>query len=124
MASHEMVSLEMPSEDLSDILSDLADTIDSRKGGDPEKSYVAKLFSKAPEGVLKKIGEEATECVMASLSNKPKDIVYEVADLWFHSMVMLSQHGLRPELVLQELQRREAVSGLEEKRRRIATMQQ
>ena len=102
-----------------EVLSALADVIESRKGGDPQKSYVAKLFSKAPDGVLKKIGEEAVECVMAAKDENKKDIIYETADLWFHSLVMLSQYGLRPEHVLAELERREGLSGLEEKRRRF-----
>ena len=86
------------------ILEEIADTIDSRHGADPSKSYVAQLFSKAPDGMLKKVGEEATEVVMA--------------DLWFHSMVVLSCYGLRPEDVVQELARREGVSGLVEKANR------
>lgn len=118
MSDHEVVSLTLPQEDVGGVLSRVADVIDSRKGADPAASYVAKLFSKAPDGVLKKIGEEAVECVMAAKDNSPKDIVYETADLWFHSMVMLSQYGLRPELVLAELARRFGVSGIEEKRSR------
>ena len=109
----------MADHDVSEVLSALADVIESRKGGDPQKSYVAKLFSKAPDGVLKKIGEEAVECVMAAKDENKKDIIYETADLWFHSLVMLSQYGLRPEHVLAELERREGLSGLEEKRRRF-----
>ena len=96
------------------ILEEIADTIDSRHGADPSKSYVAQLFSKAPDGMLKKVGEEATEVVMAAKD----DLVYEVADLWFHSMVVLSCYGLRPEDVVQELARREGVSGLVEKANR------
>ena len=110
---------QLPDHDVSEVLSALADVIESRKGGDPQKSYVAKLFSKAPDGVLKKIGEEAVECVMAAKDENKKDIIYETADLWFHSLVMLSQYGLRPEHVLAELERREGLSGLEEKRRRF-----
>ena len=118
MSDHSCVSTEMPARDVSGVLAALADVIETRKGADPARSYVAKLFAKAPDGVLKKIGEEATECVMASKDNSPKDIIYEVADLWFHSLVLLSQHGLRPEMVLAELERREGLSGLEEKARR------
>lgn len=118
MSDHELVSLEMPQGEVGDTLSQVADVIDSRKGADPTTSYVAKLFSKAPDGILKKIGEEATECVMAAKDGNRKDIVYEVADLWFHTMVLLSHYDLRPEQVLAELQRREGLSGLEEKRRR------
>ncbi len=119
MADHEMVSDQMPDHDVSGVLTALADVIDSRRGGNPQKSYVAKLFSKAPDGVLKKIGEEAVECVMAAKDESKKDIIYETADLWFHSLVMLAQYGLRPEHVLAELERREGLSGLEEKRRRF-----
>lgn len=122
MAEHEFVSTQLPEHDVSGVLEALADVIDSRKGCDPQTSYVAKLFSKAPDGVLKKIGEEAVECVMAAKDENKKDIIYETADLWFHSLVMLSQYGLRPEHVLAELQRREGLSGLEEKRRRLSTL--
>ena len=118
MSDHDVVSTNLPDHDVSGILTAVADVIDSRRGGDPQKSYVAKLFSKAPDGVLKKIGEEAVECVMAAKDENKKDIIYETADLWFHSLVMLSQYGLRPEHVLAELERREGLSGLEEKRRR------
>ena len=97
MADHELVSTQLPDHDVSGVLSALADVIESRKGSDPQKSYVAKLFSKAPDGVLKKIGEEAVECVMAAKDENKKDIIYETADLWFHSLVMLSQYGLRPD---------------------------
>ncbi|MGN1209474.1 MAG: phosphoribosyl-ATP diphosphatase [Duodenibacillus sp.] len=105
----------MPAEDVSGVLSQVADVIESRRGADPGTSYVAKLFSKAPDGVLKKIGEEAVECVMAAKDENKKDIIYETADLWFHSLVMLAQYGLRPEHVLAELQRREGLSGIAEK---------
>lgn len=97
------------------IISEIADVIDSRKDADPHTSYVAKLFSKGPDAVLKKVGEEATEVVMAGKDKDPDHLIYEVADLWFHSMVALSQAGLRPEQVLMELQRREGTSGLVEK---------
>ncbi len=102
------------------VLSRLADVIDSRRGGDPEFSYVARLFSKAPDGILKKIGEEATETVMAAKDGAPERIVAECADLWFHCMVMLSHYQLRPEQVLAELDRRAGTSGLEEKAARKA----
>ena len=93
------------------VISEIADVIDSRKGGDPKVSYVAKLFSKAPDAALKKVGEEATEVVMAA-KDGDRD------HLWFHSMVVLSQAGIRPEEVLQELARREGTSGLVEKANR------
>lgn len=97
-----------------DTLARLADVVDSRKGGDPDKSYVARLFSKGTDAILKKVGEEATETVMAAKDGQPERIVAEVADLWFHCLVALSHFGLRPEAVLAELRRREGLSGLEE----------
>ena len=97
-----------------DTLARLAAVIESRKGGDPDKSYVARLFAKGPDAILKKIGEEATETVMACKDGVREKIVYEVADLWFHSMLALSVHGLAPADVLAELRRREGLSGLEE----------
>jgi phosphoribosyl-ATP pyrophosphohydrolase len=97
-----------------DTLARLARVIDSRRGGDPEKSYIARLFSKGDDAILKKIGEEATETVMAGKDGDRQKIVYEVADLWFHSMLLLARHGLAPADVLTELRRREGQSGLEE----------
>ena len=107
---------------MSDTLARLADIIESRKianGGDPEKSYVARLFAKGDDAILKKIGEEATETVMAAkdarVSGDASKVLYECADLWFHSIVMLAQFNLKPEDVLTELARREGISGIEEK---------
>jgi phosphoribosyl-ATP pyrophosphohydrolase len=97
-----------------DVLARLADVIEARKVGDPDKSYVARLFSKGTDAILKKIGEEATETVMAAKDGDAQKLVYEVADLWFHSMLALSAFGLKPADVLAELQRREGLSGLEE----------
>lgn len=97
-----------------DTLARLAAVIDSRHGGDPEKSYVARLFSKGTDAILKKVGEEATEVVMAGKDGQPERIVGEVADLWFHCLVALSHFGLGPGPVLEELRRREGMSGLEE----------
>lgn len=97
-----------------DTLARLAEIIESRKGGDPDKSYVARLFHKGNDAILKKIGEEATETVMAAKDGEPQKIVYEVADLWFHSMIALAAFGLKPADVLAELERREGLSGLEE----------
>ena len=97
-----------------DTLARLAEVVDARKGGDPDKSYVARLFSKGPDAILKKIGEEATETVMAGKDGDRQKIVYEVADLWFHSLIALSHFGLSPRDVLAELERREGLSGLEE----------
>ena len=97
-----------------DTLARLAAVIAARRAGDPDKSYVARLFSKGSDAILKKIGEEATETVMAGKDGDRAKIVYEVADLWFHSMLLLALHDLSPADVLAELQRREAQSGLEE----------
>ena len=97
-----------------DSLERLADVIDSRRTGDPDKSYVARLFHKGRDAMLKKVGEEATEVVMAGKDGDPTKLVYEVADLWFHSMIVLAEAGLRPADVIQELRRREGLSGLEE----------
>ena len=102
------------------ILSRLGDIIESRRGGDPQRSYVARLLTHAPDSILKKIGEEATETVMAGKDADPDRIIAETADLWFHCMVMLAHFGLRPEQVLAELDRRAGVSGLEEKALRKA----
>lgn len=96
------------------ILDRLAQVIAQRRGGDPGKSYVARLFHKGPDAVLKKIGEEATEVVMACKDGQPDRIVSEVADLWFHTLLALAQHGLGPREVLAELARREGLSGLDE----------
>jgi phosphoribosyl-ATP pyrophosphohydrolase len=107
------------------VLATLADVIESRRGGDPEASYVARLLARAPDAILKKIGEEATETVMAA-KDAARDatvrerIVAETADLWFHCLVMLAHYGLRPEQVLAELQRRAGTSGIEEKAARKA----
>jgi phosphoribosyl-ATP pyrophosphohydrolase len=107
---------------MSDILQRLADVIESRKpanGGDPDKSYVARLFHKGDDAILKKIGEEATEAVMAAkdarVDGDSSKLLYECADLWFHSIVLLAQFGLTPQEVLNELARREGISGIEEK---------
>lgn len=97
------------------VLERLADVIATRRDGDPDRSYVARLFSRGNDAILKKIGEEATETVMAAKDGVPSRIVAETADLWFHCLVMLEFHGIRPERVLEELVRREGLSGLEEK---------
>lgn len=111
-----------PEQNSADSLAALAAVIESRlpaHGGDPEASYVARLLHKGPDAFLKKIGEEATEVVMAAKDadhgGDPKKIVYEVADLWFHSMIALAHYGLGPADVIAELQRREGTSGIEEK---------
>ena len=102
------------------ILKQLADVIDSRKGGDAAASYVARLFALGDDAILKKIGEEATETVLAAKGGERERIVSETADLWFHCMVMLSHYGLRPENVLDELSKRAGTSGIEEQALRKA----
>ena len=101
-----------------DILKQLAEVLEERKNSDPESSYVAKLHAKGLDAILKKIGEEATETVMAAKDGVAEKIVYETADLWFHTMVMLSNQGISHEDVLTELARRFGMSGLEEKANR------
>ena len=101
-----------------DVLQRLTETLLARKQASPETSYVAKLFSKGEDAILKKIGEEATEVILASKSGEHEQIIYETADLWFHSMVMLAHHGLSTEDVLKELARREGLSGIVEKNSR------
>ncbi len=98
-----------------DILQKLTETLEARKQAPAESSYVAKLFSKGEDAILKKVGEEATEVILASKSGDKSHLVYETADLWFHCMVMLAQHGLSADDVLNELARREGVSGIDEK---------
>jgi len=98
-----------------DILEQLAQTLEARKNADPETSYVAKLHHKGLNTILKKVGEEATETVIASKDGNKDEIIYETADLWFHSMVMLSHHGLGPDDILNELARRFGLSGIDEK---------
>jgi phosphoribosyl-ATP pyrophosphohydrolase len=102
-----------------DILQRLTETLEARKQASPESSYVAKLFSKGEDAILKKIGEEATEVILAGKGGDKTHLVYETADLWFHCMVLLAQHGLRAEDVLHELARREGLSGIAEKAGRV-----
>jgi phosphoribosyl-ATP pyrophosphohydrolase len=103
---------------MTDTLDKLAEVLEQRKAADPDSSYVAKLYAKGLDAILKKIGEEATETVMAAKDGDPNKIVYETADLWFHSLVLLAQQGLGPRDVLAELERRFGLSGLEEKAQR------
>jgi phosphoribosyl-ATP pyrophosphohydrolase len=103
---------------MSDVLQRLAAVLEARKASDPDSSYVASLYEKGLDAILKKIGEEATETVIAAKDGDSGKIVYETADLWFHSMVLLAQQGLGPEDVLNELDRRFGLSGLEEKANR------
>lgn len=100
---------------MSDILKRLAETLEARKGADPQSSYVAKLYAKGLDGILKKVGEEAAETIIAAKGSDKGQLVYEVADLWFHTLVLLAQQGLGPDDVLNELARREGLSGIAEK---------
>jgi len=102
-----------------EILRRLADTIEARKRADAGSSYVAGLFAKGHDAVLKKVAEEAAEVLLAAKDGDKLHIVRETADLWFHCMVMLAWHDLRPEDVLAELQRREGISGVDEKASRV-----
>jgi len=97
-----------------DTLARLAAVIEARRAGDPDKSYVARLTAKGLDAILKKVGEEATEVVMAAKDGNAAKLTAEMADLWFHSMIALAQFGLKPADVLAELERREGQSGLEE----------
>ena len=100
---------------MNDILDRLADIIESRKGGDPDSSYVARLLQRGEDAILKKIGEEATEVVIAAGHADDAALIHEVADLWFHTLVALAARGLDHAAVLAELARRFGVSGIEEK---------
>lgn len=98
-----------------EILNRLAKIMEARKSADPDSSYVAKLYAKGLDSILKKVGEEATETVIAAKGGNKQEIVYETADLWFHTLVMLANAGLKPQDVLDELARREGLSGIDEK---------
>ena len=100
---------------MSDILDRLAETLEARKSADPASSYVAKLYAKGLDAILKKVAEEAAETIMAAKDGVREKVIYETADLWFHSLVLLAQQGIHPNDILQELARREGLSGLEEK---------
>lgn len=106
---------------MSDVLQQLALVLEQRKQQTADQSYVASLYAKGLDHILKKIGEEATETVIAAKDGDKDKIVYETADLWFHCMVMLAQQGLGPEHVINELQRRFGLSGLQEKAQRDAS---
>ena len=101
-----------------DTLDRLAEVLEQRKQADPGSSYVASLYAKGLDAILKKVGEEATETVMAAKDGDRDKIIYETADLWFHSLVLLVQQGLHPRDVISELERRFGLSGLEEKANR------
>lgn len=104
---------------MSTTLARIAETLEARKSADPASSYVAKLFAKGDDAILKKVGEEMTELVMAAkdarVSGDNSDVIYECADLWFHTMVLLAKFDLSPQQVIDELARREGLSGLTEK---------
>jgi len=100
---------------MDDLLQRLAAVIEQRRNGDPSQSYVASLFHKGEDAILKKVGEEAVEAVLAAKGGNREQIVYETADLWFHSLVMLAANDLSPADVLAELERRFGLSGLAEK---------
>ena len=100
------------------ILQRLAKTLESRKGASPEDSYVARLYAGGPDAILKKVGEEAAETLLAAKDGDKLQIVKETADLWFHCLVMLAWYGLGPDDVLAELHRREGISGIDEKQSR------
>ena len=100
---------------MSDILKQLALVLEARKQADPVTSYVAGLYAKGLDAILKKVGEEATETILAAKSGSSEHLVHETADLWFHTLVMLADKGLGPEDVLAELERRFGLSGVEEK---------
>ena len=101
-----------------DILARLAETLEARKRADPRSSYVAKLYGKGLDAILKKVAEEAAETIMAAKDGVREKIVYETADLWFHTLVLLAQQGIHPDEILAELARREGMSGIEEKNSR------
>ena len=103
---------------MSDVLSRLSELLEQRKSADPSSSYVAKLYAKGMDSILKKVGEEATETVIAAKGGNRDEIIYETADLWFHTLIMLSQAGLSAQDVLDELARREGLSGIVEKANR------
>lgn len=100
------------------ILDRLADLLEQRKAADPSSSYVAKLYAKGMDSILKKVGEEATEVVIAAKDGNKDEIIYETADLWFHTLVMLAKADLKPQDILDELARREGLSGIDEKNAR------
>ena len=100
---------------MSNVLKQLSEVLEQRKNADPNKSYVARLYEEGLDAILKKIGEEATETVMAAKDGVANRIISETADLWFHSLILLAHQGLKPQQVLDELESRFGLSGLEEK---------
>ena len=100
---------------MSDVLNQLAKVLEARKHADPDSSYVASLYRAGTDKILKKLGEEATETVIAGKGGDRDEIIYETADLWFHSLVLLAHNNIEPQLILDELDRRFGLSGIEEK---------
>ena len=118
--THDMADLPTtPTATNDELLRRLAATIASRRSADPATSYVATLFAKGRDAMIKKLGEEATEAVMAAKDGDKLRLTQEIADLWFHCLIVLESYGLGPDAVLSELARREGVSGLEEKAARL-----
>jgi len=103
---------------VNDLLQQLSQVLEQRKTADPKQSYVASLYAKGLDTILKKVGEEATETVIAAKNGDTKQLIYETADLWFHTLVLLSHQGQGPQAVLEELERRFGLSGLKEKAQR------
>ena len=107
-----------------DVLHRLSNTLAERRGADPKSSYVASLYAKGTDAICKKVAEEAAETIMAAKENDAAKIVWEVADLWFHSLVLAHHFGLSADDILAELRRREGVSGIEEKNARTHGQEQ
>jgi len=105
---------------MSDVLARLSEVLEARKSADPAASYVARLYAGGRAAILRKIGEEATETIIAGTGDDDRAVIHETADLWFHSLIMLAERGLTAEHVLAELERRFGESGLDEKARRTA----
>jgi phosphoribosyl-ATP pyrophosphohydrolase len=103
---------------MTDVLNKLAEVLEARKGADPKSSYVASLYDSGTDKILKKLGEEATETVIAGKGGDRDEIIYETADLWFHSLVLLAHNNISPQTILNELDRRFGLSGIEEKESR------
>jgi phosphoribosyl-ATP pyrophosphohydrolase len=103
-----------------DIIARLMAVLESRKGGDPSSSYVANLYDQGIDTILKKIGEESVETILAAKSGDKEQIIYETADLWFHSLVLLAQQNITAQQVLDELDRRFGLSGIDEKAARLS----
>ncbi len=103
---------------MTDVLNKLAEVLEARKGADPKSSYVASLYDAGTDKILKKLGEEATETVIAGKGGGRDEIIYETADLWFHSLVLLAHNNISPQTILDELDRRFGLSGIEEKESR------